>query len=103
LNANDYLKIDAAVAYALGKSDLLTYDDLQVDSPYNTYLNPGLPPGPICSPSLESIQAVVAADVTDYYFYVASSSLDGTHVFCVDEASFEEARLAYNAAAGIEG
>jgi UPF0755 protein len=97
LNAGWYLQIDAAVAYALGKSDLLSTPDTQVDSPYNTYLNLGLPPGPICSPSLESIQAVVAADATDYYFYVASPALDGTHVFCVDEASFEEAFAAYNA------
>ncbi len=103
LNAGWFLQIDAAIAYALNKGDLLTYDDLQVDSPYNTYTNYGLVPGPICSPSLSSINAVLYANWTDYYYYVASSSLDGTHVFCTNEEEFNEARDAYNQAAGITG
>ena len=103
LNIDWFLQIDAAIAYALNKSDLLTYDDLQVDSPYNTYTNKGLVPGPICSPSLSSINAVLNANWTDYLFYVASPSLDGTHVFCTNEEDFNEARDAYNQAAGITG
>ena len=103
LNAGWYLQIDAAIAYALNKADLLTYADLEVDSPYNTYTNLGLIPGPICSPSLSSINAVINAAQTDYYFYVASAALDGTHVFCTNEDEFNEARNEYNAAAGIVG
>lgn len=103
LNAGMQLQIDASVAYALNKHDLLTYEDLQVDSPFNLYTNYGLCPAPICSPSLEAIQAVVAADTTDFYYYVASSALDGSHVFCPTYEDFEVARAAYNEAAGIVG
>jgi len=44
-------------------------EDIKVDSPYNTYLYPGLPPGPIASPGRESIEAAVNPEVTDYYFF----------------------------------
>lgn len=98
LNAGWYLQIDAAIAYALNKYDLLTYEDLTVDSPYNVYTNFGLPPGPICSPSLESINAAIHPDTTDYFFYVASAALDGTHVFAATEEEFNANRDAYNAA-----
>jgi UPF0755 protein len=50
-----------------------------VDSPYNTYLHPGLPPGPICNPGLSSIQAVLNPAETDYLFFFAKG--DGSHVF----------------------
>ena len=101
LNAGMYLQIDAAIAYALNKTGLLTEADLQVDSPYNVYTNHGLTPGPICSPSAESIRAAAAPAATGYYYYVASSALDGTHVFCETDEEFEAAREAYNAAMGI--
>ena len=54
---------------------------LQTDSPYNTYLYAGIPPGPICTPSPESIDAVLDAPKTDYLFFVASHKFDGTSVF----------------------
>lgn len=101
LNIGMYLQIDATVNYALGKYDLLTEADLAVDSPYNTYLYQGLPVGPICSPSLDSIKAAAAPATTDYIYYVASSALDGTHVFCATEEEFAQARDAYNQAMGI--
>lgn len=73
------LQIDATVQYVLGyqpgekrwwKKDL-TFDDLEVNSPYNTYLNFGLPPEPIANPGLASITAVVNADPkTPYLFYI---------------------------------
>ncbi len=100
LNSGMLLQIDASVAYALGKYDVLTYDDLAVDSPYNLYTNYGLCPGPICSPSLSSIQAALNAETTDYVYYVASAALDGTHVFCATAEEFEEAAAAYHAASG---
>jgi UPF0755 protein len=54
---------------------------LKTVSPYNTYLNTGLPPGPICTPSIETIDAVLDAPQTGYLYFVASSSFDGTSVF----------------------
>ncbi len=66
-----YLNIDATVVYALGGVDhALTYDDLEVDSPYNTYKYKGLPPGPIANPGLSAIKAALDPDSTYYYFYV---------------------------------
>ena len=55
------------------------YFDIQ--SPYNTYRNTGLPPGPICTPSVETIDAVLNAPNTDYLYFVASSNFDGSSVF----------------------
>lgn len=54
---------------------------LQTVSPYNTYLNRGVPPGPICTPAVESIDAVLNAPKTDYLYFVASSKFDGSSVF----------------------
>lgn len=55
---------------------------LKVESPYNTYKYAGLPPGPICSPSKEALDAVLNADTKDgYLFFCASSNFDGTHKF----------------------
>ncbi len=60
----------------------LTQEDYRsVKSPYNTYLNPGLPPGPIASPGLASIQAAIEPAQTNFYFFRASCNRDGTHLF----------------------
>ncbi len=84
------LEADPTVQYALGndpqsvakygywKKDL-TQQDLQVDSPYNTYRRTGLPPGPIANPGLDSITAVVQPTQTNYLYFVAKS--DGSHAF----------------------
>ena len=104
LNSGNWpLQIDATIAYALGKTGVLTEADISAaaDSPYSTYSNVGLPAGPICSPSLESIQAAVHPDQTSYYYYVASDALDGSHVFCSTEDEFWDAYNAYNAAMGL--
>ena len=53
--------------------------DLQLDSPYNTYVYPGLPPGPICSPGLRSLEAAVSPPDVPYLYFVSRN--DGTHVF----------------------
>jgi UPF0755 protein len=75
------LQVDATVQYALGyqsdekswwKSEL-SLDDLKINSPYNTYLNTGLPPTPISNPGIESLIAVVEAPQTNYLFYVSDS------------------------------
>jgi peptidoglycan lytic transglycosylase G len=54
---------------------------LLIESPYNTYRNKGLPPGPVCTPSIETIDAVLDAPKTDYLYFVASSNLDGSSIF----------------------
>jgi UPF0755 protein len=69
---NHLLQIDATVNYALGR-DLglgLTTEDLQVDSPYNTRINPGLPPGPIESPGDKAIEAAANPTEGDWIYYV---------------------------------
>lgn len=74
------LEVDATVLYALGRhKSVVTYKDLEVDSPYNTYRHGGLPPGPIASPGLNAVQAVLTPATTDYLYYVARA--DGSHVF----------------------
>ncbi|MFZ3063000.1 MAG: endolytic transglycosylase MltG [Actinomycetota bacterium] len=81
LNGGMPLQIDATVQYALPeRKSELTYDDLKVPSPYNTYLNPGLPPGPITSPGLASIQAALKPANVDYLYYVLTGA-DGSHTF----------------------
>jgi UPF0755 protein len=74
------LQIDAAICYALGKwRPLTTKDYKDVDSPYNLYLHDGLPPGPICSPSLKSIEGALKPAEHKYLFYVALPQ--GNHLF----------------------
>jgi len=82
LNAGLPLQVDATGQYALGyqtdqkswwKTDL-TDADLQVNSPYNTYLNTGLPPAPISNPGLEALKAVINAPQTNYLFYISDKN-----------------------------
>lgn len=76
------LQIDATVQYALGKTkERLLYKDLEIESPYNTYLHKGLPPGPIASPGLSSLQAVVKPAKHDYFYYVVKDNGTGEHYF----------------------
>ena len=82
-----YLQIDATVAYILGRAP--TDADLTIDDPYNTYVNEGLPPGPIANPGLASIQAALDPTETGYYFYVARR--DGSHIFSRTASEHEEA------------
>lgn len=68
------LQVDATVQYVVGTSQkwwpVLSQDDLKIKSPYNTYLNLGLPPTPICNPGLSSIKAVVYPAKTDFLYYL---------------------------------
>lgn len=90
------LGADPTVQYALGYSaaegtwwrKTLTAADLQIDSPYNTRLYPGLPPGPIAAPGLDALRAAAQPDPTaPYLFFVASCAKDGSHNFAT---TFEE-------------
>jgi UPF0755 protein len=86
------LQADPTVQYALTlvpghveqfgywKRDL-TLEDLPYDSPYNTYVYPGLPPGPIANPGLDAIRAVVSPAETEFLFFVAKGDDSGEHVF----------------------
>ena len=74
------LQIDATIQYILPERKArLLYSDLKVDSAYNTYLNHGLPPGPINNPGLKAIKAALRPAETDYLYYVAIG--DGEHKF----------------------
>ncbi len=89
LNDGMALDADPTIQYALGNTrdpqtwwPQITQDDYQgVHSPYNTYLNVGLPPGPIDNPALASIQAAIHPEKHPYYFFRTSCNNDGTHVF----------------------
>jgi UPF0755 protein len=77
------LQADPTVKFALKDFELrrILRGHTQTVSPFNTYINKGLPPGPICTPSLETIESVLNAPKTEYLYFVANSNFDGTHVF----------------------
>ena len=75
------LEIDATVLYAMGERGIrLTFDDLEFDSPYNTYRVAGLPPTPIGTPGSRSLEAAADPADTEYWYYVLVSE-DGAHGF----------------------
>ncbi|SIQ09363.1 UPF0755 protein [Paenibacillus sp. RU4T] len=78
------LQIDATVQYLLDKPKERLYEkDLEVQSPYNTYRSDGLPPGPISSPSLKSIDAALHPEKNEYYYYVTKKDGSSRHLFAV--------------------
>ena len=91
------LNIDATLIYALngnidpetGKTKPLTYDDLQIDHPYNTYRYPGLIPGPISNPGRNSLDAALDPLETSYYYYVYNPET-ARHLFARNESEHEK-------------
>jgi UPF0755 protein len=77
------LQADPTVKYATKDFSLkrILKTHLAINSPYNTYMYAGLPPGPICTPTAETIEAVLNAPKTDYLYFVASHQFDGSSVF----------------------
>jgi UPF0755 protein len=76
------LDADPTVRYALkNKKKRLTYRDLKVNSPYNTYVHKGLPPGPICSPGKTAIEAVFNHKKHNYLYFVAKGDGSREHYF----------------------
>lgn len=73
------LQADPTINFVLKKRRRLLYKDYQIDDPYNTYIHPGLPPGPITNPSESSIEAALYPEDNNYLYMVASP--DGTHAF----------------------
>jgi UPF0755 protein len=94
LRENIALGADPTVEYALGirqtPDQPLTYDQVQVDSPYNTYVKVGLPPTPIASPGVASLEVSLAPAETEYLYFVAR--YDGTHIFSKTLAEHEAAQ-----------
>lgn len=79
LDAGMSLDVDATIQYILGKPGdwwpkEVLLDDLKIKSPYNTYLNPSLPPAPICNPGLSAIKAARSPAKTDYLYYISDKS-----------------------------
>ena len=87
------LQVDATIQYGLGYQSAekswwkttLSFDDLKIDSPYNSYKNKGLPPTPICNPGLASLNAVVEADSSTPYWYYISDKKGNMHYAKSDE------------------
>ena len=77
------LQADPTIKFALKDFGIrrILNGHLQIASPYNTYLNKGLPPGPICTPAIETIDAVLDSPRTDYLYFVANSDFSGSHIF----------------------
>ena len=83
------LQAEPTVVYAMKKKandfDLVIrrvlYKDLKIKSPYNTYRNKGLPPGPICMPDIDAIDAVLQAESHSYLYFVVDPSRPGYHLF----------------------
>ncbi|MBA7615985.1 Endolytic murein transglycosylase [subsurface metagenome] len=85
----------ATIEYALPRhKERLTYADLRIPSPYNTYINTGLPPGPICSPGKASLEAVANPKKTKYLYFVSKG--DGSHYFSETAAEHEQMKRKLN-------
>ncbi|MEX0428670.1 endolytic transglycosylase MltG [Nocardioides sp. DS6] len=91
------LQIDATVNYALGRQGVVAVssEDQQVDSPYNTYLHAGLPPGPIGSPGDDAIQAALHPTPGDWYYYVTVNLKTGETKFASSYAEFLKYKAEY--------
>jgi len=89
LNAHMPLQSDPTVQYAiaLGKKPTnwwkspLESGDLKINSPYNTYINKGLPPSPICNPDMNSLLAIAYPKRTNFLFFRASCDQSNTHIY----------------------
>jgi UPF0755 protein len=97
LQRNGKLETDPTVQYALGFQAgrggwwaiPLTDSDFSIDSPYNTYLYYGLPPGPICNPGLPALQAVAFPAESSYLFFRAACDGSGRHNFAETDAQHD--------------
>jgi UPF0755 protein len=89
------LDADPTIQYAKGTWDELSLDDLKLDSPYNTYLNAGLPPSPIANPGLAAVQAAAQPEKTDFLYFVAKDDGTGDHAFARTLEEQEANRVKY--------
>ena len=104
LSAGDTLGIDATLRYELGNYDeQLLQSELDAATPYNTRINPGLPPTPIANPGLASIEAAAKPAKSDVYFFVVKPGTCGEHEFTADADEFAAAQARYEEALAAEG
>ena len=97
LSQDIQLQMCSTILYILEiRKERLTYEDLEIESPYNTYLNKGLPDGPICNPGEACIRAALYPDEGDYLFFVVKDEESGEHFFTEDYGEFENAKIEYN-------
>ena len=95
INSNMNLQSCATVQYILGeRKAVLSVSDTQISSPYNTYINPGLPIGPICNPETACIEAALYPEETDAFYFVQGT--DGKHIFSKTYEEHEAAMKANN-------
>lgn len=89
LDAGWPLQADATIQYVVGTQDnfwpSVTPSDLQIDSPYNTYTNQGLPPTPICNPGLSSIKAAINPTSSNYWYYLHDKEGNIHYATTIDE------------------
>lgn len=99
------LQADPTVRFALGDFSIrrVLNKHLEVDSPYNTYRHPGLPPGPICMPSIAAIDAVLDYENHDYLYFCAKDDLSGSHAFARSLAEHNRNAQAYARALNRRG
>jgi UPF0755 protein len=97
------LQADPTVVFATGNFELkrVLKVHTEIDSPYNTYLHTGLPPGPICIPSIASIDAVLNYQKHDYMFFCARADLSGYHAFSRTLAEHNRYARAYQNALNV--
>jgi UPF0755 protein len=87
----------ATIQYALGeRKERLLYEDLEIESIYNTYQNAGLPPAPIASPGEASLRAALYPEETEYLYFVVSGKGDGSHVFSTNLNDHNRAKARVN-------
>ncbi len=91
------MKLDADPTIQYGKGDWaeLSLDDLRLNSPYNTYLNAGLPPTPICAPGQSALEGAAHPEQHDYLYFVAKSDGTGQHAFAKTLEEHEANRVKY--------
>lgn len=93
------LQADPTVKFALNDPSIrrILYKHLKVDSPYNTYINAGLPPGAICMPPIVAIDAVLNYEGHDYYYFCAKADFSGRHAFAKTLSEHSKNAAAYSA------
>jgi len=89
------LDADPTIQYALGEWRELSLDDLKLVSPYNTYLNAGLPPTPIANPGVAALEGAAKPANVPYFYFVAKNDGTGGHAFAVTLAEHEANRVKY--------